>query len=151
MIAQTIARETGLRMGGSDDLVSWFCAASAFLAMAHTFKRGDLVRVTLLLENLAPRVRHVFEAISLAFAACFSAYLLFWAIRYSWESWQFNEMATGLIVIPMWIPQLSFVAGAALLFIAILDELVTVLLGNKPGYVLATEERHRRGDFSGEL
>ena len=70
MIGGTVMRELGLRTGGSDDLVAWFCAASAFLAMAHTFRWGDFVRVTLLLENLGPRTRHAFEIASLAVAAC---------------------------------------------------------------------------------
>ena len=60
-------------------------------------------------------------------------------------------MANGLIVIPMWVPQLSFVVGAGLLFVAVLDELVTVMRGGKPGYVIATEERHARGDFTEDV
>ena len=60
MIAQTIMRELGMRTGGTDDIVAWFCAASAFLAMADTFKRGDFVRVGLMLEHLNARARHAF-------------------------------------------------------------------------------------------
>ena len=67
------------------------------------------------------------------------------------ESWKFHDMANGLIVIPLWIPQMSFVVGAALLLVAVLDELVTVLRGNKPGYVIAMEERHARGDFTEDV
>ena len=151
MIGATAMREMGLRTGGSDDLVAWFCAASAFLAMAHTFKRGDFVRVGLLLENLGPRSRHIFEIISLTIAAAFVGYLAFWACSFTYESWLFHDMANGLIVISLWIPQMSFVVGAILLFVAVLDELVTVLRGNRPGYVLAVEERHARGDFTEDI
>jgi len=151
MIGQTVMREVGLRTGGSDDLVAWFCAASAFLAMAHTFRRGDFVRVLLLLERLGPRARRAAELASLAAAACFCGYLAFWASRFAYESWQFHDMANGLIAIPLWIPQSSFVAGAALLFIAVLDELTLVLLGRTPAYVAAAEERHRSGDYSEDL
>ena len=52
---------------------------------------------------------------------------------------------------PMWIPQLSFVAGAWLFFIAVLDELVLVLRGHRPTYVVAVEERHAHGDFSSDV
>ena len=55
MIAQSIMRQLGLRTGAINDIVSWFCAAAAFFAMAHAFKHGDFVRVTLLLEKLSPR------------------------------------------------------------------------------------------------
>jgi TRAP-type C4-dicarboxylate transport system permease small subunit len=151
MIGQTVMRELGLRTGGSDDLVAWFCAASAFLAMAHTFRRGDFVRVVLLLEFLGPRARRAAELASLAAAACFCGYLAFWAARFVYDSWQFHDMANGLMAIPLWIPQSSFVVGAILLFAAVLDELIGVLRGRTPAYVAAVEERHRRGDFSEDI
>jgi len=151
MIGQTLMREVGMRTGGTDDIVAWFCAASAFLAMAHTFRWGDFVRVTLLLDNLQPRARHVFEACSLTIAAAFIGYLAYSTCRFVYESWQFNDMANGLIAIPMWIPQMSFLVGALLLFVAVVDELVLVLRGRRPIYVTAMEERHARGDFSEDV
>jgi hypothetical protein len=41
--------------------------------------------------------------------------------------------------------------GAGLLLVAILDELVRVLSGQKPSYVAAAEDRAARGDFSAEV
>ncbi|HEY7680984.1 MAG TPA: TRAP transporter small permease subunit [Terriglobia bacterium] len=151
MIGQTVMREIGLSTGGTDDLVAWFGAAAAFLAMAHAFRRGDFVRVVLLLQHLGPRARRLAEAASLAVAACFCGYLAFWVSRFVHESWQFHDMANGLIAIPLWIPQTSFVIGAILLFVAVLDEFVVVLRGGTPGYVTATEERRRRGDFTEDI
>ena len=148
MIAQTAMRETGYATSGMDDYVSWLCAASFFLALAHSFRHGDFVRVTLLLEKLRPEARRIFEAWSLAVASVFTGYLAWWAGRYVFESWQYKEMSTGVIVVPIWIPQLPFTVGAFLLFVAVVDELVTVLRGRKPTYVVAAEERHARGDFS---
>ena len=43
-------------------------------------------------------------------------------------------MSTGVLVIPLWIPQIGFSAGLVILWIAVVDELVHVLLGNKPRY-----------------
>jgi TRAP-type C4-dicarboxylate transport system permease small subunit len=151
MIGASAMREMGLRTGGSDDLVAWFCAASAFLGMAHTFKRGDFVRVGLLLENMGPRLRHAFEILSLTIATAFVGYLAFWACRFTYESWLFHDMSNGLIVVSMWVPQMSFVVGAVLLLVAVLDELVAVLRGGRPGYVIAVEERHARGDFTEDV
>lgn len=151
MIGQTVMREVGLSTGGADDLVAWFAAASAFLAMAHAFRRGDFVRVILLFQYVGPRARRLAETASLGAAACFCGYLAFWVLRFVYESWQFGDMANGLIAIPLWIPQSSFVVGAILLFVAVLDELVLVLRGGTPNYVTATEERHRLGDFSEDI
>jgi TRAP-type C4-dicarboxylate transport system permease small subunit len=151
MLVGSLGRELGWRVGIINDLVAWLCAAAAFLAMAQAFRNGDFVRVTLLLEHLPPRVRQVFETVSLAVAALAIGYLAFWAARFTYESWQFNEMPTGLLIVPLWIPQMTFVVGSLLFFIAVLDELVLVLRGAKPTYVRLVEERHARGDFSEDM
>ena len=151
MIAQTIMREVGLRTSGADDLTKWFSAAGAFLAMAHAFRRGDFVRVTLLVEHVGPRARRALEVASLAVASIFCAYLAFWATRSTYESWVYKDMSDGVIAVALWIPQLSFVVGAVLLALAVVEQLVVVLRGGKPIYVEAVEERHARGDFSEDI
>ena len=151
MVGSTVLREAGFKTGGTDDVVAWMCAAAAFLAMAHTFKHGDFVRVVLLLERLGPGKRRGFEIACLAIASAFLGALAWAAGRFVYDSWDFNDMPSGLIALPLWIPQSSFVLGAALLFLAALDELVTVLRGHKPAYVIAVEERHARGDFTEDI
>lgn len=151
MITASIGRVLGWRVGGINDIVAWLSAGAAFLAMPHAFKQGDFVRVTLMLEKLGPRSRRLFELLSLSIAAVSSAYLTYWAGASTWDSYQFNDMAGGLVVIPLWIPQLSFVLGAFLLSLAILDEWIRVLQGLRPTYVALVEERHARGDFSNDV
>lgn len=151
MIYASIGRELGWRVSTINDLVSWLCAAAAFLAMAKSFRNGDFVRVTLLLEALGPAARRAFELVSLAVAAVAIGYLAFWAARFTVESWQFKDMSGGLLVVPMWVPQTTFVVGALLFFVAVLDEFVGALRGGTPTYVRLVEERHARGDFSEDV
>ena len=151
MVGGSAMRMLGLPTGGSDDIVAWCCAAAGFLAMAHTFRRGDFVRVVLLLDRLEPGRRRTFEIVALGIAALFVAYLLWAAVQFVYESWDFHDMANGLIAIPLWIPQSSFVLGALLLLLAVADELLTVLKGGRPAYELAIEERHARGDFTEDM
>jgi len=151
MIAQSIGREFGIRTGAINDVVSWFCAAASFFAMAHAFKHGDFVRVNLLLEKLPPGPRRVLEIACLAIGTVSIAYLAFWANKFTYDSWAFKEVAQGLLPIPIWIPQASFALGSLLLLVAMVDELVIVLRGGRPTYVVAVEERHAHGDFSAEV
>ncbi|MES2972509.1 MAG: TRAP transporter small permease [Pseudomonadota bacterium] len=151
MLFQSLGRELGVKTGGTNDLVAWLCAASAFLAMAHSFKHGDFVRVTLLSEKLGPSARRALELFTLVGAALAVGYLTWWATRFTYESWQFNEMASGMLVVPLWIPQLAFVVGTWVFFIAVLDEAWIVARGARPSYVVAVEERHARGDFSSDI
>ncbi len=151
MIGQSILREFSVRTGAVNDVVAWSCAAASFFAMAHAFKHGDFVRVTLLLEHLGERKRHWVELTCLAIGAVCVAYLAFWACKFTYDSWDFNEMAQGLLPIPIWIPQSSFALGSLLLLVAVVDELVIVVRGGKPTYVVAVEERHAKGDFSSDV
>jgi TRAP-type C4-dicarboxylate transport system permease small subunit len=151
MLYASAGRMAGLRVGGVNDIVAWCCAGASFFAMAHAFKHGDFVRVTLLLDQIGPRARRALETIALAIAAVAVSYLAWWAVRFTYESWQFKDMAGGLVVIPIWIPQMSFVLGSLLFVLAVLDELVIVLRGGTPTYVRLVQERHARGDYSEDL
>ena len=151
MIINGVGRQLNLALSGVNDIVSWLCAAAAFFAMAHAFRHGDFVRVTLLLDKVPPRLRRLMDLTCLVIAVISVGYLTWSATAFTYESWEFKEMATGLVAIPIWIPQSTFVIGCWLLLAATLDELVTVLQGGKPSYQRAVEERHAKGDFSSEV
>ncbi len=149
MLLQAGLRELGVLFRGADDIVGWLCAASAYFALGHTFRRGELVRVGLVLERLSPSARRPAEFAALGGALLFSGYLLWAVARFVYQSWEFGELAQGLLKLPIWIPQLSLVLGAAIFFVAVLDEFVTLAAGGRPEY-LAAEEAHRaRPDLGG--
>ena len=119
--------------------------------MAHAFKHGDFVRVTLILDKVGVKTRRAMELGSLGIASVSVAYLALSACRFTYESWEFNDIAQGLLPLPMWIPQLSFALGSILLLIAVVDEFIIVLRGGVPTFVREVAERHARGDFSSEV
>jgi TRAP-type C4-dicarboxylate transport system permease small subunit len=151
MIGQSVLREFGIKTGAVNDIVSWLCAAASFFAMPHAFKHGDFVRVTLILEKLSPMTKRRFELACLLIASVSVAYLAYWANKFTYESYLYNEKAQGLLPISIWIPQASFALGSVLLLIALIDELVLVWQGQIPSYVRAVEERHAAGDFSSDV
>ena len=127
---------------------AWLCAASAFLALGHTFRRGELVRIGLLIDALPPRIRRPLALGALALTVVFVGYMLYAVARFVFESWKFSEVAQGLIKIPIWIPQLSLVIGVLIFLIAVVDEWIAVLRGETPVYRRAEEARRAAGDFS---
>lgn len=151
MICASLGRMFNWRVGAINDIVAWLCAAAAFFAMASAFRNGDFVRVTLFMERASPKVKRVLEVVSLLIASLSIGYLLRWAAAYAWESYEFNDIAGGMVALPLWIPQSTFVIGAALLLLAVVDELFTALRGEVPAYQRALEERHARGDYSSDL
>jgi TRAP-type C4-dicarboxylate transport system permease small subunit len=148
MLAQSFGREVGVLIRGADDITAWLTAACAFLALGHTFRHGELVRVGLMIDRLRGEARRKAELAALSITALFAGYMLWAVAKFVYESWKFNEVAQGLIKIPIWIPQTSFALGVLIFFIAVVDELVTVWRGGKPAYQLAEEERRASGDFS---
>ena len=148
MLLQAFGREAGILFRGADDIVAWLCAAAAFLALGHTFRHGELVRVGLWLERLGPRGRWRCELFALGATLCFTAYML-WAITtFVYENWRDKYVTQGLLVIPEWMPQVSLVIGVAIFLVAILDELLRVLKKEKPTYQAQEEARRAAGDFS---
>lgn len=144
MLAQSAGREFGFLIRGADDITSWLCAASAFFALGHTFRKGELVRVGLLLDRFSPPARVRAELAALAGALLVVGYILWASASFVYESWKFDEVAQGLIQIPIWIPQMSLVLGALVFFIAVLDEFVVLARGGTPAYRLV--EQSARGD-----
>src|ERR1700704_757483 len=119
MLAQAFGREVGLLIRGADDLSAWLTAAASFFALGHTFRQGELVRMGLAIDMLGPRARWWAELIALSITALFAAYMAWAVASFVYDSWKFNEVAQGLIKIPIWIPQLSFVLGVLIFLVAV--------------------------------
>src|SRR3954451_13965632 len=134
MMVMSVGREFALNIPAGDDFASWCMAAMAFLGLAHTFKRGDMIRVGLLLEKLHGRTRQIAELVALAVSAGFILYFTRHAAQMTYDSWRFNDMAQGVLAVPMWIPQLGYSVGLTILAIAFADELVRVGSGRAPSY-----------------
>jgi TRAP-type C4-dicarboxylate transport system permease small subunit len=148
MLAQAFGRGAGILIRGAEDIVAWLTAACTFFALGHTFRHGELVRVGLWLDMLGVRARWFAEVFSLGFTAVFGFYMVWAVTRFVYESWMFNEVAQGLLRVPIWIPQMSFLLGVLIFLVAVVDELVLVLRKQKPTYQIAEESRRAAGDFS---
>jgi TRAP-type C4-dicarboxylate transport system permease small subunit len=130
MMFMAVGRQFGVNIPDGTDFASWTMAAMTFLGLAHTFKRGEMIRVGLLLEKLSGRPKRVAELFALSITLAFLVYFTFHAFDFVRVSRMTNEMSNGVIAVPIWLPQLSFLAGAVLLTVAVVDELVHVLRGN---------------------
>lgn len=61
VLGSIVDRFVSLPLRGMDAYAGYFMAASGFLALAHTLKRGEHIRVTLLLNALGARARRGLE------------------------------------------------------------------------------------------
>ena len=118
-----------LAVPGVDAYAGYSMAASAFLALAPTLRRGEHIRVTLLFNHLpAPAQRALDIACHLA-AVGLGGALAWFSLRLVLQSREFNDISTGLDATPLWIPQLGMALGTALFALAYLSDLVALLRG----------------------
>jgi TRAP-type C4-dicarboxylate transport system permease small subunit len=137
MMALSAGRQFNINVTSGDDITSWFMAAMAFLGLAHTFKSGEMIRVGLLTDRLKGRPKWLVEIFALAMATLLIGFFAWQFVLMTYTSWLINDMSTGVLVVPLWIPQTSVAVGLIVLLIAVVDELVHVLRGHLPRYTKA--------------
>ena len=133
------SRQFHFHVPGIDAYAGYLMAAAGFLALAHTLKRGEHIRVTLVINALRGTSRKALEVWALVVALLLAMLFAYYSCRLAWQSYTFHDISTGNDATPLWIPQLSMAWGTLVLAIAFLDELVLELRG------------HRRAPASGEM
>lgn len=132
MVLLSIAgRQLHFSVPGIDAYAGYLMAGSGFLALAHTFRRGEHIRVTLLVNALRGRWRRGIELWALGVGTLLGGLFAFYAAKLAWQSWQFNDISTANDATPLWIPQLGMAVGALIFAIALLDALVLEARGRR--------------------
>lgn len=124
-------RYVALNFRGTDMYAGYCMAAAGFLALAHTLKKNEHIRVTLLLNVVSPAAKKALELWSLSAAVLLSGLFCFYSMKLSYQSWDFNDISTGNDATPLWIPQIGMAVGTLVLLIAFVDELVLEFLGQR--------------------
>src|SRR5690349_20148192 len=88
------------------------------LALAHTLKRGEHTRVTLIVSRLGPAGRRWLERWACGAGALLAALFAFYSVRLAWQSHGYNDISTGNDATPLWLPQLGMAVGAVVFAIA---------------------------------
>lgn len=132
VVASIVARQLHVHVPGTDAYAGYLMAGAGFLALAHTLKRNEHIRVTLLINAARGRARRALELWALVAGATLAGLFAFYAVRLAWQSHEFNDVSTGNDATPLWIPQLSMAAGSIIMTIAFIDELLLELRGARP-------------------
>jgi TRAP-type C4-dicarboxylate transport system permease small subunit len=131
VLLSILGREFGFHVRGTDAYAGYMMAGAGFFALAHTLKRGEHIRVTLLLQALKPAARHKLELFGLAVAILLSLLLAIFSVKLCWQSLQFNDISTSNDATPLWIPQLAMALGTTILCLAFIDEFVAEWRGTR--------------------
>ena len=126
-----VSRQLGFHAPGTDAYAGYSMAAAGFLALAHTLKRNEHIRVTLILGRLRGRARRGLELWALSAAVLLAAMFAFYSVRLALLSWQLNDVSPSNDATPLWIPQTAMAVGTLVLLIAFIDEWVQQLRGRR--------------------
>ena len=142
VLLSIVSRQLHFHVPGTDAYAGYLMAAAGFLALAHTLKRGEHIRVTLLLAALRGGARRALEVWALAAATLLAALFAFYSVRLAWQSHLFHDISTGNDATPLWIPQLGMALGTLILLVAFVDELVLELRGRRRAATAGDEPAH---------
>lgn len=140
-LVQVLGRELGFGAYSFDDFAGFCLAATSFLGLAWTFRCNEHIRMTLVLHHARGAWRRALELVCLA-AATFLVGVFAWhTIAMTLTSFRLHDVSQGLVAVPLWIPQSGMALGLAVLFVAIVDDLVAVLRGRTASYDAAAAAR----------
>jgi len=134
VVAQVFSRFFGVLIPSADDFARLSMAASSFLALAYTMRRGMHIRVNLLIDRLRPGPARAIEIFCLLCGTLLTGYFSYYCIDMVRDGIRFPDYTIGLIPIPKWIPQIGMTIGVVLLFISFVDDLLCTLKGAIPSY-----------------
>jgi TRAP-type C4-dicarboxylate transport system permease small subunit len=141
VLLSVVSRQVGFNVGGIDAYAGYMMAGAGFLAMAHTLKRGEHIRVTLLLASLKGKSKHALEVWALFAASLLALLSAFYSCKLAWQSYTFHDISTSNDATPLWLPQIMMALGTIVLAIAFIDELVLEIRGMR--FVPVSDEATR--------
>ena len=124
-----LGRQLNFNIRGLDAYAGYSIAAALFLALPDTLRKGDHIRVTLLLQKLPENIRNIFEYWGLIAGAGLSVYLAWFACRLAWQSHSFHDISQSADATPLWIPQIAMALGCIGFALSMLDALLARLQG----------------------
>jgi TRAP-type C4-dicarboxylate transport system permease small subunit len=122
VLLSIVSRLVGFYVPGTDAYAGYAMAGAGFLALAHTLKHNEHIRVTLIIGKLTGGARRGMELWALSVAVLMSGALAWFSWRLVWQSHTFHDISTAADATPLWIPQILMGIGCTVLLIALLDE-----------------------------
>ena len=131
VLLSIVGRQLNFNVPGTDAYAGYAMAASGFLALAHTLKRNEHIRVTLILGRLTGAGKHGLEMWALTAAILLAGLFAVYSVRLAWVSWSIHDISTGNDATPLWIPQVAMAIGTLVLLVAFIDDWVLELRGRR--------------------
>lgn len=145
ILADVALRQFGGQVKSSDDFAGFALVGTALLGLAPTYRRGEHIRVGIILERLTGNSRRMLEIAALAVACVIVGWATWWIWSFVYDSYRFGEISSGLVSIHLWVPQSIMLWGLGVLLLALVEDLIRVLLGKPASYMTV---QHAEGEIA---
>lgn len=132
--AAIAGKGVGLTIPSYADFTGFFLAASTFLGLAYTLREGGHIRVTLVTGRLPEGLQRMTDMAVTAIALAMTSFATWYMVKLVLESHEFGDKSSGMVSVPLWIPQVPVALGLAILSVALADELIALLRGRPPSW-----------------
>ncbi len=131
IVLQMLARWTGEMFPGVPEYAGYFMAAASFLAFANALNRGSHIRVSILINAVGPLPRRILEIWCFSIGALMMWVFVYWGWDFVQTSIKLGDISQGQDRTPLWIPQSFMLFGAAIMAVALTDNLIHVLVSGQ--------------------
>lgn len=132
--AQIVARQLGTIIPSADEFAGFCLAATSFLGLAYSFRHGSHIRVTLFVRGFKGLAGQALLSLALATAAGITLLLAWHTLAMVFENFTRAEVTSGLVPVPLWLPQLGMAVGVSLFGIALVEDLIRAVAGREPTF-----------------
>lgn len=98
-----------------DEFIGFAVLSITFLSLSWTLRDGGMIRVNLLTDRMAPRLRLGVETAVALFATGLCGYFCTFLWRNMAKNWTRGAVSESVAEVPLWIPDMVVFAGACLL------------------------------------
>lgn len=122
-------RVVGSPILAADEVSGYLLLAIVFLGLAYTMKTGGHIRSDIVLAHVRPGVRGGLETLATLLGLAFAVVLLASTWRLVAQYYSRGTLSFRYLQIPLWIPGILLVAGAAILVVQLIAQLLRRLTG----------------------
>ena len=132
VLLSIVSRQLGFHVPGTDAYAGYRMAAAGFLALAHTLKRNEHIRVTLLLRPAAgPRAAARWRCGRCRAAVLLAALFAFYSVRLAWSRTPSTTSPPATTPRRCGSRSSPWPLGTVILLVALVDEWVLELRGRR--------------------
>lgn len=122
-------RGLGLLIPSYADFAGYALASATFFALGYALRAGAHIRVSLVTQRMGPRAARAAEVLAGLIGTAVALMLTWYMIGHVHDAWRFGDQSSGLVSVPLWIPQSILVIGSAVFAVACLDTTIEALRG----------------------